>query len=390
MSSAEFRLHLLVNWMMKVESSLRILMLSKACLVGLYQGKLEEIAQQADVTALKVLVPPSWKDERGQMFLERAHLNGYELEVTPIRFNGNFHLHYYPHFEAAARAFQPDIIHIDEEPYNVATWLALRVARQIGAKTLFFSWQNIKRNYPLPFRMGEKWVLAHINYGLVGTQSAADVWRSKGYRGRLAVIPQFGIDPQTFSPRTQSPDHEPIRIGYIGRLVREKGVDLLLDALAKIPANWSLTLVGGGPEETRLKKQVQDLGITDTVTFRGQVPSMQMPDYYRELDVLVIPSRTLSNWKEQFGRVIIEAMASEVAVIGSDSGAIPDVIGEAGLIFCEDDLDDLCEKLKCLINNSDERKRLGQLGRERILANFTQAQVAEQTVAVYREMLASS
>jgi glycosyltransferase involved in cell wall biosynthesis len=361
-------------------------MLSKACLVGLYQRKLEEIARQPDVGALKVLVPPCWKDERGMMHLERAHLEGYELEVTPIRFNGNFHLHYYPAFPAVARAFQPDIVHIDEEPYNLATWLALRTVQQIGAKSLFFSWQNIRRDYPPPFRWGERWVLNRVDYALVGTHSAAEVWRDKGYRGRLAVIPQMGIDPQMFQPTIPS-DDSCIRVGYIGRLVYEKGIDLLLDALAKIQANWRLTIIGGGPEENALRKKAANLGISQRVIFQGLVPSLQMPEQYRQLDILVIPSRTMPNWKEQFGRVIIEAMASEVAVIGSDSGAIPDVIGNAGLIFRENQVDELYACLEQLISDPHERCRLGKMGRQRVLENFTQRQIAEQTVAVYREML---
>jgi hypothetical protein len=102
---------------------LRILMLSKACIVGIYQRKLEEIAR-LDVDLL-ALVPPSWRDERGETMLERAHTEGYQLETLPIALNGNFHLHFYRGLGRRIRAFRPDIVHIDEEPYNLATWQAL-------------------------------------------------------------------------------------------------------------------------------------------------------------------------------------------------------------------------------------------------------------------------
>jgi glycosyltransferase involved in cell wall biosynthesis len=124
--------------------------------------------------------------------------------------------------------------------------------------------------------------------------------------------------------------------------------------------------------------------------FVGLVPSAQMPAHLAQLDVLVVPSRTRRNWKEQYGRVLIEAMASEVAVVGSDSGAIPDVIGEAGLIFPEDNATTLACQLRQLMENQDYRVELGKKGRERVLQHFTQAQVAAQTVAVYEEMLRSS
>jgi glycosyltransferase involved in cell wall biosynthesis len=368
----------------------RVLMLSKACLVGIYQRKLEEIARQPGVTALKVLVPPFWKDERGITPLERAYTDGYDLTAIPIRWNGNFHLHHYPTLGQVAREFQPDVFHIDEEPYNLATWLALRVAKANRAKSLFFSWQNICRGYPPPFRWGEQWVLRNADYALAGTESAAEVWRGKGYSGPLSVIPQFGVDSALFQPDQRTHSQE-VRIGFVGRLVPEKGVDLLLDALAamKTSSEWRLMLVGGGPEEAALKSQAARLGIAEKVRFVGQVPSLQMPEFFRELDVLVIPSRTMPNWKEQFGRVIIEAMASEVAVIGSDSGAIPDVIGEAGLIFPEGNIGALSEALLQLIDDKASREALARAGQQRALEQFTQEQIARQTVEVYRAMLSS-
>src|SRR5690606_16193366 len=150
---------------------IRVLMLSKACVVGIYQRKLEEIARR-DVD-LMALVPPVWKDERGTLPLERAYTRGYQLETTPIALNGSFHLHYYPQFSRKLRQFKPHIVHIDEDPYNVATWHALYHARRAGVKTLFFSWQNIYRDYPPPCQWGEKWVLNHVDYAVTGTTSAA-------------------------------------------------------------------------------------------------------------------------------------------------------------------------------------------------------------------------
>jgi glycosyltransferase involved in cell wall biosynthesis len=101
----------------------------------------------------------------------------------------------------------------------------------------------------------------------------------------------------------------------------------------------------------------------------------------------VVPSLTRGNWKEQFGRVIVEAMACGVPVIGSSSGAIPDVIGDAGLIVPEGDVRALADGLRRLMHDPDLRRRMGGQGRQRVLARYTQAQVAAQTVAVYRQML---
>jgi glycosyltransferase involved in cell wall biosynthesis len=363
---------------------MRVLMLSKACIVGIYQRKLELIAQRG--IDLLTLVPPSWRDERGEQPLERVYTQGYTLQDIPIMFNGDFHLHWYPTLGRLMREFQPHIVHIAEEAYNAATWHALWLARRQKARTLFFTWQNIERNYPPPFSWGEAWTLRHIDHAMGGTQSAIDVLHTKGYHGPTSVIPQFGTDPELFQPASVRPER-PFTIGYLGRLIEEKGVQLLVDAAAHLMGEWRLRFVGGGPLREALGQQAQQLGIADRLTFVGQVPSTDMPSQYHAIDVLVLPSLTRTNWKEQFGRVIVEAMASGVPVIGSDSGAIPDVIGDAGVIVPEGNREALTQALQCLLDQPAERDRLAQAGRAHVLQHYTHDQVAAATVEVYRGLL---
>ena len=102
-------------------------------------------------STLTVLIPPAWGDRRGMQHAEREHTEGYTLRVIPLRLNGNFHLHYYPTLRAELAALRPHVLHMDEEPYNLATWLALRAAAQVGSAATFFTWQNLCRRYPLPF-----------------------------------------------------------------------------------------------------------------------------------------------------------------------------------------------------------------------------------------------
>ncbi|MCC6614647.1 MAG: glycosyltransferase family 4 protein [Anaerolineae bacterium] len=364
---------------------MRVLMISKALVVGIYQRKLEEIARlNVDLMAV---VPPSWRDERGESMLERIYTDGYELKVLPLVNNGDFHLHYYRGLDAVMRQFQPDIVHIDEEPYNLATWQTLFFAKRCRAKTVLFSWQNILRRYPPPFGWGEAWTLRSLDYLIAGTDSAADVWRAKGYRGKLAVIPQFGTDSALFQPAQADVPERPFTIGYFGRLVEEKGVHLLLDAAARLPGDWQLLILGGGPMQTALAERASHLGIAQRVTFLPQVVSMQMPSLYYQIDVLALPSLTRSNWKEQFGRVLVEAMMSGVPVVGSDSAAIPGVVGEGGLIVPEGNAAALADALGKLQQDAELRRALGQKGRTRALAQFTQEQVATATVRVYQEVM---
>jgi glycosyltransferase involved in cell wall biosynthesis len=333
-------------------------------------------------------VPPSWHDGSRVTRLERAHTAGYELVVEPIALSGNFHLHFYYRLGRRLRAFSPHVVHVDEEPYNFATFHALRMAEKLGARVLWFTWQNLNRRYPLPFRLIERYNLRHADYAIAGSRGAAEIWREKGYAGSLAVVPQFGVDPDIFAPRPGGRD--PARgflIGYVGRLVPQKGVDLLLKAVAGMDAVWRLTVAGAGPERNRLEQLSRHLGLADRVSFEGEIPSIRMPAFYRELDALVVPSRSRPNWVEQFGRVLIEAMACGVPVIGSDCGEIPNVVGNAGLVFAEGDREALRECLMRLMRDPDLWVDLAQRGRERVLARFTQAQIAAQTVQVYRAMM---
>src|SRR5258708_27442485 len=257
-------------------------MISKACVVGIYQRKLEEIARLPDVD-LTVIVPPSWRDPSGELRLDRAYVEGYRLLVEPIRFNGNFHSYHFPTLARRIHDLRPEVVHIDEEPYNFATWQALWLARRSGARTLFFSWQNILRRYPLPFRLGERYVLRNTDGGLVGTQSAADVWRAKGYRKPLTVIPQFGVDPVTFTPVEKPPPGRSFVIGYVGRLVPEKGVDILLRALAQVAGSWRLEIIGQGPERDALERLSRTLALAARGTSTGQIPSLRTRGCYSDM-----------------------------------------------------------------------------------------------------------
>jgi len=367
---------------------LRILMISKACIVGAYQKKLEELASLPDVE-LTVVVPPYWRDERGVMRLEREHTQGYSLVVERMALNGHFHLHFYPGLGKHFRRIKPHIVHIDEEPYNVATWQAMRLAKKHEAKAVFFTWQNIHRRYPPPFSLVASYNLRNADYAIAGNYEAVGVLKAKGYRGPVKVIPQFGVAPDKFKvPNSQfTIRNSQFTIGYVGRLVEEKGVHILLWAVAGLSGDWQLRILGSGPQRSHLESLAAELDIAERVRFEEWVPSTQMPDYYNQLDVLVVPSLTRSNWKEQFGRVLIEALACGVPVVGSDSGEIPNVIGEAGLVFAEGDERALRARLSQLMADPVLREELAQRGRARVLAYYTQAQVAAKTYQVYCELL---
>jgi len=408
---------------------MKVLMLSKALVVGAYQRKCEELAQLPGVE-LTVVVPPYWQEAGRRIELERLHTAGYELIVEAMRFNGHFHVHYYPGLARQVQRLQPDILHIDEEPYNLASFQALRLGQQVGARCLFFTWQNLYRRYAFPFFWLESYVLRHAAYAIAGNAEAVTVLRRKGYAGPLAVIPQFGVDPAIYQRQVPTSDQQQAScllppascilppascilppascllppascllppascllppasfvVGYVGRLVEEKGLLVLLRAVAGLAGDWRLVLIGSGPLQPQIERLAASLGIAARLTFIPGVPSSEMPRYLSQFAVLVLPSLTRPNWKEQFGRVLVEAMACQVPVVGSDCGEIPQVIGQAGLVVPEGDAEALRQALVRLQTDAGLRQRLGELGRARVLAHYTQARIAQETYRVYQEM----
>ena len=381
---------------------MRIAMLSKAVVIGAYQRKLEELACIPGVE-LTVLAPTVWRDSRGETRLERRFTQGYRLVETSIAFSGHFHVHFYPRLGRDLALIGPDLLHIDEEPYNVAAWQAMRWAASDAVPALFFTWQNLLRRYPPPFNWFERHNYRHAAHAIAGNQEAASVLQTKGFARSISVIPQFGVDPALFHPpqRPQRGPYHPARegvvVGYAGGLIPEKGVASLLRAVAACnraterddadSAVCHVLIAGQGPEKAALAALADDLGMMRDLTFLGRIGSTAMPDFYASIDILVLPSLTMPNWKEQFGRVLIEAMACGVPVIGSSSGEIPHVIGEAGLVFPEGDVNALAQSLAELARSPEARRRLGQRGRQRVLAHYTQQRIAEETYAVYRQIL---
>ena len=153
----------------------------------------------------------------------------------------------------------------------------------------------------------------------------------------------------------------------------------MADALAKIKSeNWRLLIVGDGEVKTKMQSRLAECGLLERARFVGAVAYDKTPDYFRQMDVLVVPTRTTAKIREQFGRVIVEAMAAGVPVIGSTCGAIPEVIGDAGLVFEEKDSAHLATALRKILRDKDLRRRLASAGRLRVEQNYTWERVAEQ------------
>jgi glycosyltransferase involved in cell wall biosynthesis len=369
---------------------MRVLMISKALVHGAYQRKCEELAALPGIE-LTVAAPVSWREPRvGAQALERRYTSGYRLVALPIALNGHHHTHFYPTLGRLVDEVRPDVLHADEEAFNLATFLAFRVGVRRGARCCFYNYANIDRFYPPPFNLFERYVFRHAAHGIVANREAQAIVRRHGFVGPLSVLPQFGVDPELFAPAGRGAGAgggEAFVVGYVGRLVPEKGVLGLVEALARLPAHIRLLLVGDGVQRAELEARAGALGLAGRVEFRPGVTSTAVSEVLRSLDALALPSRTTARWKEQFGRILVEAMSSGVPVVGSSSGEIPHVVGDAGLVFPEGDVAALAAAIGRIAEDGALRERLARKGRERVLERYTQAAVAREYAAIYRAML---
>ncbi|GBC97425.1 N-acetyl-alpha-D-glucosaminyl L-malate synthase [bacterium HR16] len=365
---------------------MRVLLFSKAATRAVYHKQYEHLAAQPDVEELLVVVPPYWREPHvGKIYLEAVTPQSYHLQVTPLRWNGQYHLYYAPGLPRLIRQFRPDLVHIDEEVYNFATYHATLAAQRAGAHAVAFCWQNIYRRYPPPFRWFEVSLAKRLSGVIAGNHDAMQVLRRKGFTLPVSVIPQFGVDTELFTPGGM-PAPPPFRIGYLGRLVPAKGIDVLLESLKSLPNECEAWIAGEG-DETPWRERAEQLGVAQRVRWLGAIPSTHVAEFLRQLHVLVLPSRTTPRWKEQFGRVLVEAMACGVPVIGSDSGEIPRVIGDAGLVFAEGSAEQLANCIRLLVDQSETHHNLAQAARRRAMEHFSMKQVAVQYVTFWQQVI---
>ena len=367
---------------------MKVLLISKALVSGPYQKKLEELASESDIE-LRALVPPFWREGKIKTELSRVHIEGYDLRVCAPVFNGRFHLHFFPRLAHEMSDFRPDVLHIDEEPYNLATAHATWLARRMNIRAVFFAWQNLNRQYYPPFSWFEQFTYRNA-VAIAGTTRALDVLREKGFSGAATVIPQFGVDPDTYRPAVSGASHRTFTVGFVGRLVEGKGIRTLLPAFERFSGPEHLALAGDGPLAGWICEYATNRDFKNRVCLAGQLRPDEIPDFLRSIDVLVLPSVPTDRWVEQFGRSLIEAMACEIPVIGSNIGEIPKVIGDAGILVPPGNVDALAKALTDLRDDMQWRLALGKKGRRRVIAQFTQSKIAAATAEFYRTLFSES
>ena len=357
------------------------------------EGKIERLQLQPDLRIRLVRPGRRVLPDRGGRVRALGRSSSFDGPLrVPVWRPADPHRCLYGTLTFGLRRFRPDLVHVEEEPDSLAALQVClaRLAWAPSAGLVFHTWQNVRRELSPPVRALLATSLRAADAVLCASREAEEVVRSRGFAGLTRTILPQGVDVARFVPPVSPPPPGRFAIGYVGRLAPEKGCATLLEAVARLGPPCSLTLVGDGPDRDALERRAADLGIGDRVRFRGPVEHSSIPAALAAFDVVVLPSRTTRVWKEQFGRVLAEAMACTVPVVGSDSGAIPEVIGDAGLVFPEGDANALTARLCALRDDAALRRELGGRGRERAVREFSEARLAELTAAFYRELAATT
>ncbi len=296
------------------------------------------------------------------------------------------------------REFRPEVIHVEEEPHaaiTVAT-AGLRAAFAPRAAMTLFTWDNLhrRRRFPLGWLKTalRSFSLRRAEAVVCGNRDAEQLLlRQARYRGYTAVLPQFGLDPDDHTPGSEPQLKQRFGlmgsnvVGYVGRLVPEKGIGLLLGALAELTQYpWKLLLLGSGPLEQEIHEQWMPR-FPGRIVHVQAVPHREVPRYLRCLDVFALASYAVANWKEQFGLTLAQAMMLGIPSIVSSSGAIPEVAGPGGLVFEEGNEKSLREALEKLLSSASRRAELGTRAREFALKHYSQAGVAARYLAVFEQ-----
>ena len=368
---------------------MRVAVISHTYILAANRGKLESLRSIPGLEILLV-VPTRWtnRDLRQVFSAERIGDSRFPIRaVAAVSFGFASLLTY----SATAlwrtlRDFRPDVVHLEEEPWGAAALETALMCRWLRVPFVFFTWENTDRRLLLPFRLIRRWLFRRAVAAVAGNAEAKALLQRRGYKNAVTVLPQLGVDAS--SPRGGEPQRTVV--GYVGRLVPQKGLFVLLEAVARLTEDVRVMVVGSGPLKVELLKKAQALRLDGRLELHEGVPHPEVRQYLQQMTVLVLPSLTTPRWKEQFGHVLVEAMACGVPVIGSDSGAIPEVIGDAGLVVPEGDVGALADALRRLVSTPGLRTDLASRGRGRVLADYTNGIIARRLAAFWQDLVSDA
>ncbi len=367
---------------------MRALLLSHTYADPASRGKLRALVAQG--CTVSVAVPERWTDAGGQRTFVSPYASEGGVRIAPIRVRGA---------DGPVRSarwsrdqlrrlltdFRPEIVQVEEEPGSRVADLVTRLAEGLGVPAVAFTGDPFPDDVSFWAERRRRATLARSR-GIVAAHRL-----SAAHAGRMRPGLPVEVIPQVAVALPSAPTHsaEPtLRVGFVGRLVPEKGLDALFRACVKLQGAWTLTVVGSGPALEPLEALAERLGIGSRVTWLGGLSRADLSSLWPTLGCLVAPSRTAVRWIETYPVACLEAMAHGVPVVASDSGALPEFVGGAGLVVPEDDVGALCGALLRLCRSTGERESIGTAGRRRVVEEFSEDALARKTLAFWRRLLA--
>ena len=369
----------------------RLLAVSHPAVLGVNQLIYRELAERG--WEVEIVVPSSWRGEYSERAIVPVPVAGLEgaLHPLPVLLAGRPQRHLYlARCRALARRLAPQVAFLEAETYSLAASQWRRALRPLGVPFGVQAAENIDRALPAPVRALRSRVLREAAFVAARSETAGELARTWGARGEVALAPHAVPGWPQLPARSQAVGGEReggFAIGFAGRLTASKGLDDLLAAVRTLQAPVQLLLIGNG----ELRERFDGAEIPGShVRVLDDLSHDQMARGYAQLDVLVLPSRTTPTWKEQFGRVIVEALWCGVPVIGSDSGEIPWLVGltGGGLVFAEGDVAALAAALRTLREQPEMRASLARAGREAVERTFTVAAATDPLERMLRAAIA--
>jgi phosphatidyl-myo-inositol dimannoside synthase len=341
-----------------------------------------------DVTAV---APSRYRADLGRIVVQPLDGEASHLEPLPVHGDRVPHLMWYGGLGGVFdRGW--DVVHCWEEPY-VASAAQIANATALRVPLVFATFQNIVKRYPPPFNWIERSAMQRADAIIAFGHTARDVLEARGWQQPARTIPP-GVDVALFRTDNDRRDRTRARlgwsgdvpvVGFLGRLVPEKGIGLLTRVLDRVTTPWRALFVGSGPLEAEVRTWARQYG--DRIRVETGVGHDDVPAYLNAMDLLVAPSQTKPRWREQFGRMLIEAFAGGVPVVASDSGEIPYVVADAGVIVPENDEAQWLAAVDALLRDPARRADLARRGRARAESMYAWPVVARQHLAFFGDLL---
>lgn len=289
-----------------------------------------------------------------------------------------------------------DIFHTADPHYYYSYQLARLRNKGVIKRLIMTSWETIPFNNETVARKKriKQFTLKNVDYCICHTNKAKAVLVAEGIGEDKIKIIRLGVDlkkfKQTDSKKRQDKN---ITILFVGRLIEEKGIMDAYEAYRKIQnskyrgQNYYIKfrIVGEGELKKHLFNMIKKDGFVGQVSVEKK-DYEEMPKVYQKTDILVMPSKSTRTWEEQYGMVLIEAMATGLAIIAYKSGAIPEIVGDTGILVKEGDTKGLTQALSTLVLNQDLRKKLGTMARKRVVLLYDAQKTAQEIGKIYEEV----